>query len=114
MCRYPLGSGGNRVATRPPHMPVLISSSMIWRMKLLGAEAASRGPGDDMDGLLDKNRRGAHCNRCSIPTLRTSPLHYEISAHRHRAFGNPHGRWGSSHRRLSTLIVDNHVGNLYI
>src|SRR4051794_15954879 len=36
MCRYPLGSGGNLVSTRPPCLPVRTSSLMIARMKSLG------------------------------------------------------------------------------
>jgi hypothetical protein len=39
-----LGSGGKRVSTRPPHLPVALSSAMIWRMKLelgTGAGAAA-------------------------------------------------------------------------
>src|SRR4051812_35945176 len=33
MCRYPFGSGGNRVCTRPPCLPVRWSSAIISRMK---------------------------------------------------------------------------------
>src|SRR5262245_45121517 len=34
MCRYPFGSGGKRVCTRPPCLPVLMSSMMMSRIKL--------------------------------------------------------------------------------
>src|SRR5215470_18366092 len=34
MCRYPLGSGGKRVCTCPPCLPVLMSWIMMSRMKL--------------------------------------------------------------------------------
>src|SRR4030095_1215390 len=34
MCRYPLGSGGKRVCTRPPCLPALMSWIMMSRMKL--------------------------------------------------------------------------------
>src|SRR5438094_10509333 len=33
MWRYPFGSGGKRVTTRPPHLPVRRSSSTIRRTK---------------------------------------------------------------------------------
>src|SRR5262245_34861087 len=33
MCRYPFGSGGNRVTTRPPQRPLALSSAMSFRMK---------------------------------------------------------------------------------
>src|ERR1019366_2486391 len=33
-CRYPLGSGGNRVHTRPPYLLVFRSSRIMSRMKL--------------------------------------------------------------------------------
>src|SRR5215468_7784867 len=33
MCRYPFGSGGKRVATRPPCLPARTSSAMSVRMK---------------------------------------------------------------------------------
>ena len=36
MCRYPFGSGGKRVATRPPFFPTLMSSLTIVRMKSSG------------------------------------------------------------------------------
>src|SRR5439155_9344423 len=36
MCRWPLGSGGNRVITLPPKRPVRLCSRMMSRMKLLG------------------------------------------------------------------------------
>src|SRR5438093_11720950 len=39
MCRYPLGSGGNRVATRPSCFPATMSSSTIARMKSTGGAA---------------------------------------------------------------------------
>ena len=35
MWRYPLGSGGNRVMTRPPCLPLAMSLSIIWRIKLV-------------------------------------------------------------------------------
>src|SRR2546430_374256 len=34
MCRYPFGSGGKRVCTRPPCLPALMSSIMMSRIKL--------------------------------------------------------------------------------
>src|SRR5215213_8624352 len=34
MCKYPFGSGGNRVCTRPPFFPAARSASMICSMKL--------------------------------------------------------------------------------
>ena len=37
MCRYPFGSGGKRVATRPPCFPAARSSATIVRMKSAGA-----------------------------------------------------------------------------
>src|SRR5205807_7776335 len=37
MCRYPLGSGGKRVWTRPAYLLVLRSSRMMSRMKFEGA-----------------------------------------------------------------------------
>src|SRR5437870_2327217 len=36
MCRWPLGSGGNRVITLPPKRPVRLCSRMMSRMKVLG------------------------------------------------------------------------------
>src|SRR2546427_9248018 len=41
MCRYPLGSGGKRVCTRPPYLLVFRSSRMMSRMKFDGAETVS-------------------------------------------------------------------------
>ena len=40
MCRYPFGSGGKRVWTRPPCFPAARSATMISRMKSLGAVPA--------------------------------------------------------------------------
>src|ERR1700683_4177835 len=37
MCRYPFGSGGKRVCTRPLNLLVFKSSRMMSRMKLEGA-----------------------------------------------------------------------------
>src|SRR5574342_538822 len=34
MCRYPFGSGGKRVCTRPPCLPALMSWIMMSRIKL--------------------------------------------------------------------------------
>src|SRR5436305_3303668 len=39
MCRYPLGSGGKRVHTRPPYLLLFRSSTMMSRTKLEGAVA---------------------------------------------------------------------------
>src|SRR4029453_16155314 len=41
MCRYPLGSGGNRVITLPPKRPPALCSRMMSRMKLLGFSRGS-------------------------------------------------------------------------
>src|SRR5579863_8166406 len=41
ICRYPLGSGGNRMCTRPPHLLVFKSSRIISRMKWEGPAAAA-------------------------------------------------------------------------
>ena len=43
MCRYPFGSGGKRVCTRPPYLLVLRSSRMMSRMKLDGAALGAGG-----------------------------------------------------------------------
>src|SRR5207245_5086718 len=43
MCRYPFGSGGKRVCTRPPYLLVLRSSRMMSRMKLEGATLGEGG-----------------------------------------------------------------------
>src|SRR5262245_50443941 len=40
MCRYPFGSGGNRVCTRPPCRPLRWSSATISRTKSSGAAGA--------------------------------------------------------------------------
>src|SRR5216684_6367348 len=40
MCRYPLGSGGKRVQTRPLYLLVFRSSTTISRTKLEGAAGA--------------------------------------------------------------------------
>src|SRR3990167_9547389 len=41
MCRYPFGSGGKRVITRPPKRPLALCSRMMSRTKLLGFSRAS-------------------------------------------------------------------------
>src|SRR6185369_12454139 len=43
MWRYPFGSGGKRVATRPPFLPEATSSSTMVRMKSVGAAAVGGG-----------------------------------------------------------------------
>src|SRR5437016_5578078 len=40
MCRYPLGSGGKRVCTRPAYLLVFRSSRMMSRMKFDGRDSA--------------------------------------------------------------------------
>src|ERR1017187_2216613 len=54
MCRYPLGSGGKRVCTRPPNLLVFRSSRMMSRMKLDGpdGEGAPSGSGGGLDGII--------------------------------------------------------------
>src|SRR6185436_10557160 len=42
MCKYPLGSGGKRVATRPPHFSFFKSSSTIRRTKSSPVGSVSR------------------------------------------------------------------------
>src|SRR4029077_6067082 len=41
ICRYPFGSGGKRVCTRPPHLLVFKSSRMMSRTKLDGVAVAA-------------------------------------------------------------------------
>src|ERR1051326_2760135 len=69
ICRYPFGSGGKRVCTRPPYLLVFRSSRIMSRMKWLGAASlalfstgsgfvliyfSTRGhAGDSADSLLD-------------------------------------------------------------
>src|SRR5437016_2588503 len=48
MCRYPLGSGGNLVATRPWCLPDARSSSTIVRMKSTGRAGAVDPGSSDM------------------------------------------------------------------
>src|SRR5581483_1065094 len=43
MCRYPFGSGGNLVCTRPPYLFVSRSRTMMSRMKLDGFGASGAG-----------------------------------------------------------------------
>src|SRR5271166_5339313 len=43
MWRYPFGSGGKRVCTRPPYLLVFKSRRMISRMKLEGPVGESTG-----------------------------------------------------------------------
>src|SRR5580692_10014199 len=40
-CRYPFGSGGKRVCTRPPYLLVFRSSKMMSRIKLDGVVVGS-------------------------------------------------------------------------
>jgi hypothetical protein len=47
MCRYPFGSGGKRVATRPACLPDALSATTISRMKSSLAPA-SGVVGEDM------------------------------------------------------------------
>jgi hypothetical protein len=50
MCRYPLGSGGKRVWTRPSFLPALMSASMMCLIKFGGG---ANSPADfDEDGFL--------------------------------------------------------------
>src|SRR5260363_155443 len=53
MCRYPLGSGGKRVAIRSPHLPERRSRSTMVRMKL-----AVVGPSEEISrmGHIDRER----------------------------------------------------------
>ena len=44
MCRYPLGSGGKRVCTRPPCLPVFRSSATMVRMKSSGLPDSGAAP----------------------------------------------------------------------
>ena len=41
MCRYPFGSGGKRVITRPPNRPLALCSRMMSRMKFVGFSRGS-------------------------------------------------------------------------
>src|SRR5262245_46850390 len=41
MCKYPFGSGGKRVTTRPPCLPAARSAATISRMKLEGPESSA-------------------------------------------------------------------------
>src|SRR5258707_4167998 len=59
-CRYPLGSGGKRVCTRPWYLLIFKSSRMRSRMKLEGALSASLGV---LIGFVSRMRRGGqHLN----------------------------------------------------
>src|ERR1035441_7622636 len=51
-CRYPLGSGGNRVCTRPPNLLVFRSSRTISRIKFEGAIADTSGGSLGIDGFI--------------------------------------------------------------
>src|ERR1039457_6123337 len=52
-CRYPLGSGGNRVGTRPPHLLDFRSSMTISRTKCEGALADASGGSPGMVGFIE-------------------------------------------------------------
>src|SRR5262247_1312832 len=59
MCRYPFGSGGKRVCTRPPCLPALVSWMMMSRMKLDRPPASVEDSAGDSTGAapaLDSNK----------------------------------------------------------
>src|SRR5687767_2343552 len=41
ICKYPLGSGGKRVTTRPPFLPSATSAATMSRIKSCGADAGA-------------------------------------------------------------------------
>src|ERR1051326_5452291 len=55
MCRYPFGSGGKRVCTRPPCLPVLMSSIMMSRIKFDRPPDPSGDSTDDSSGLAPES-----------------------------------------------------------
>src|SRR5438552_1828942 len=54
MCRYPFGSGGKRVCTRPPCLPVRMSSATISRTKSSGATGAEVPASESIQQLLQR------------------------------------------------------------
>src|SRR6185295_6620561 len=55
MCRYPFGSGGKRVCTRPPCLPALMSSIMMSRIKFDRPPDASGDSTDDSSGFAPES-----------------------------------------------------------
>src|SRR5262245_10429821 len=73
MCRYPFGSGGNRVCTRPPCRPLRWSSATISRTKSSGAAGAEVPASNSISQLY-------------VPAFAASPLRRDIRS-RLRRFG---------------------------
>src|ERR1022692_3981736 len=75
MCRYPLGSGGKRVCTCPANLPVRLSSSMIWWMKLReGVLSSAAIMVDSVSGKLatdgtPRGRRPCRSGGSSVPFI---------------------------------------------
>src|SRR4051794_36972657 len=69
MWRYPFGSGGNRVATRPPHRFVRLSSSTIRRTK----SSPPSAPLDSIACCLSLRRRLVALDAVRYRTPRSSP-----------------------------------------
>src|SRR6266849_4972069 len=67
ICRYPLGSGGNRVCTRPPFLPALTSSATRARMK------SKEGVGSRSDIFINEKREILTLDRSDIPLLSALP-----------------------------------------
>src|ERR1019366_281321 len=65
MCRYPLGSGGKRVCTRPANLLVFRSSRMISRMKFEGRSAcgvaAASASWFEVVMISSESREASHC-----------------------------------------------------
>src|SRR5579863_725567 len=79
MCRYPFGSGGKRVCTRPLYLLVFRSSAILSRMKLDGRDSGeefSPVSGSVNDGFIAldltatkplKDRERRRADKCEDP-----------------------------------------------
>src|SRR5689334_21232878 len=71
-CRYPLGSGGKRVRTRPLYLPLALSARTESRIKLERGESRSF-----IKQVLEQNRGGrARCPARALPAFRTAAARF--------------------------------------
>src|SRR5207248_1327142 len=72
-CKYPLGSGGNRVCTRPSNLLASRSRMMMSRMKFdcvpTGADAAGAVSVDGLDGFMKTQAHSAVWSSRSLYSL---------------------------------------------
>src|SRR5580704_4773629 len=86
MCRYPFGSGGKRVCTRPPYLLVFKSSMMMSRTKLETGASESATSGSVMGVFMSLFLLCNVGQALSPANLRTSSTDGYHGTHRHPGY----------------------------